>query len=175
MSSLSNSEREGIHVNFEDNRLLPLLYGEHDKHLAQIESRLGVSLISRGNHLAITGPSDPANVARLALDALYRKLTKGHSVDAAEVDAAVRMASGGWIWRATTNLRSKPARNVSCRVRQLRRGILRQSRSKISSLGWGPPAPKTYLAVCSAVAMLSTGQVDRIVLSRPCCRSGRTA
>ncbi|MED6308325.1 MAG: phosphate starvation-inducible protein PhoH, partial [Pseudomonadota bacterium] len=95
MSSLSNSEREGIHVNFEDNRLLPLLYGEHDKHLAQIESRLGVSLISRGNHLAITGPSDSANVARLALDALYRKLTKGHSVDAAEVDAAVRMANGG--------------------------------------------------------------------------------
>ena len=61
----------------------------------RLRNRLGVSLISRGNHLAIMGPSDSANVARLALDALYRKLTRGHSVDAAEVDAAVRMANGG--------------------------------------------------------------------------------
>ena len=164
-------EREGIHVNFEDNRLLPLLYGEHDKHLAQIESRLGVSLISRGNHLAITGPSDLANVARLALDALYRKLTKGHSVDAAEVMLRCGWRAVAWIWRATTNLRSKPARNVSCRVRQLRRGILRQSRSKISSFG-ARRHRKTYLAVCSAVAMLSTGQSIEQSLSRPAVEAG---
>ncbi|HSK39660.1 MAG TPA: phosphate starvation-inducible protein PhoH, partial [Arenibaculum sp.] len=36
-------------MQFDDNRLLPLLYGEHDSHLARIENQLGVALISRGN------------------------------------------------------------------------------------------------------------------------------
>ena len=44
-----------IDVQFDDNRLLPMLYGEHDRHLARIESLLGVSLISRGNTLTISG------------------------------------------------------------------------------------------------------------------------
>ena len=42
-----------IHINFDDNSLLPLLFGEHDRHLARIEQKLGVSLASRGNRLAI--------------------------------------------------------------------------------------------------------------------------
>src|SRR3546814_20414441 len=75
--------------------LLPLLYGEHDKHLAQIERKRGISLSSRGNHLAISGPSDSTDVARVALRKLYRDLKRGHVVDAAEIDAALRMASGG--------------------------------------------------------------------------------
>ena len=44
-----------IDLSFDDNRLLPLLYGEHDSHLARIETQLGVSLISRGNTLTISG------------------------------------------------------------------------------------------------------------------------
>ena len=39
--------------------------------------------------------------------------------------------------------------------------------------GLGPAGTgKTYLAVCSAVAMLSTGQVDKIILSRPAVEAG---
>ena len=48
-----------IDLSFDDNRLLPLLYGEHDSHLARIETQLGVSLISRGNTLTISGPPEP--------------------------------------------------------------------------------------------------------------------
>ena len=173
MSSLSNLEREGIHLNFEDNRLLPLLYGEHDKYLAQIENRLGVSLISRGNHLVIMGPSDSAKVARLALDALYRKLTKGHSVDAAEVDAAVRMANGG------LDLASDDQPAIQTRKKRImpRSPIQAEYIKAIAQqdlvFGLGPAGTgKTYLAVCSAVAMLSTGQVDRIILSRPAVEAG---
>ena len=31
-------------LSFEDNRLLPALFGQHDRYLARIEQRLGVSL-----------------------------------------------------------------------------------------------------------------------------------
>ena len=44
-------------LEFDDNLLLPLLYGERDQHLDRIERQLGVSLVSRGNRLAISGPA----------------------------------------------------------------------------------------------------------------------
>ena len=33
-----------VTLQFDDNALLPLLYGEHDRHLARIEQRLGIRL-----------------------------------------------------------------------------------------------------------------------------------
>ena len=114
-----------------------------------------------------------ANVARLALDALYRKLTKGHSVDAAEVDAAVRMASGG------LDLASDDQPAIQTRKKRIMPRSPTQARyikaiaQQDLVFGLGPAGTgKTYLAVCSAVAMLSTGQVDRIVLSRPAVEAG---
>ena len=47
---------ERVQLQFDDNSLLPLLFGEHDRNLARIEQELGVSLVSRGNKLAISGP-----------------------------------------------------------------------------------------------------------------------
>ncbi|MCK6452959.1 MAG: phosphate starvation-inducible protein PhoH, partial [Alphaproteobacteria bacterium] len=82
-------------MQFDDNSLLPTLYGEHDQHLARIEQRLGVSLISRGNRLAIEGPSGAQEMARTTLNALYERLRLGRPVGGAEVDAALRMALAG--------------------------------------------------------------------------------
>ena len=44
-------------IEFDDNLLLPLLYGERDQHLDRIERQLGVSLVPRGNRLTIAGPA----------------------------------------------------------------------------------------------------------------------
>ena len=162
-----------LHLNFDDNRLLPLLYGEHDKHLAQIENRLGVSVISRGNHLAISGPAESADIARSALNALYRKLTKGQAVGAAEVDAAVRMANGG------LDLAGEDQPAIQTRKKRIMARSPMQARY-IEAIarhdlvfGLGPAGTgKTYLAVCSAVAMLIGGQIERIILSRPAVEAG---
>src|SRR5205814_482370 len=54
-------------LEFDDNLLLPLLYGERDQHLDRIERQLGVSLVPRGNRLAIAGPASATEVARLIL------------------------------------------------------------------------------------------------------------
>ncbi|MBT5496719.1 MAG: PhoH family protein [Alphaproteobacteria bacterium] len=167
------SEGDAVHVKFDDNRLLPQLYGEHDKHLAQIENRLGVSLISRGNHLAITGPVDATDIARSALDALYRRLTKGQSVDAAEVDAALRMARGGLDASSddqpiiqTWKKRIAPRSPTQARY-------IEAITERDLVFGLGPAGTgKTYLAVCAAVAMMNTGQIDRIILSRPAVEAG---
>ena len=58
---------------------MPLLFGEHDRHLARIEQRLGVRLASRGNRLAIEGPHSSSEAARGALTWLYERLRRGQT------------------------------------------------------------------------------------------------
>ena len=93
MSSAPQTEAPASEIlQFDDNGLLPMLYGEHDQHLARMEQQLGVSLVSRGNRLAISGPPDLVSTAGRAMTALYERLKKGLQVDGAEVDAVLRMA-----------------------------------------------------------------------------------
>ena len=40
-------------LEFDDNLLLPVLYGERDQHLDRMERHLGVSLVPRGNRISI--------------------------------------------------------------------------------------------------------------------------
>ena len=80
------------HMQFDDNRLLPLLFGQHDQNLARIEKELGVSLVSRGNQIAISGPAEAVSIARLVLTGLYQRLKRGLDVSRGEVDAAMRLA-----------------------------------------------------------------------------------
>ncbi|GLR83097.1 PhoH family protein [Azospirillum oryzae] len=180
-----------IDVQFDDNRLLPMLYGEHDRHLARIESLLGVSLISRGNTLTISGPSDAAETAQSALNGLYLRLTRGQTIDGGEVDGAVRMAAAdpGFAGVATSEEPRAPGPQATITraeiaLRTRRRGpITPRSPTQAAYLqalaeselvfGLGPAGTgKTYLAVAQAVALLTTGQVDRIVLSRPAVEAG---
>mgnify|MGYP003353068757 FL=1 len=88
-----------LHLEFDDNTLLPMLFGEHDRHLVRLEQKLGVSLVSRGNRVAISGPHSAAERARDALVFLYDRLRRGLTVDMGDVDGAVRLSgddgSGG--------------------------------------------------------------------------------
>jgi phosphate starvation-inducible PhoH-like protein len=164
-------------LQFDDNRLLPILYGEHDRHLARIEQSLGVSLMSRGNQIAVSG--DPAAVAqaRQVLNQLYQRLKRGFAVDFSEIDAAIRLSQ--------TEDGSEPSLFGSdgVAIRTQRRHIsprsaaqaqyLRQLQARELVFGIGPAGTgKTYLAVAVAVAHLTKGEVDRIVLSRPAVEAG---
>ena len=165
-----------IDLQFDDNRLAALLYGHHDSHLARIEAQLGVSLISRGNRLTIAGPEGGAEAARAALDALWERLKGGLEVGTGEVDAALRMATSGPVALAQF---SRP----DIAVKTKRRAITPRSPTQAAYLqalldnelvlGLGPAGTgKTYLAVAQAVAMLTAGRVERIVLSRPAVEAG---
>ena len=79
-------------VAFDDNRLMPELFGEFDQNLARIEQRLGVDAVARGNQVSLRGGAEALNRARLALDILYGRLQKGHQLSAGDVDGAIRMA-----------------------------------------------------------------------------------
>ena len=167
-------EPVSIQVEFEDNRLLPAAFGEHGRNLARIEQRLGVSLNNRGNLVTISGPMDAVEAAREALDRLYRSAGRGHNVDQAEVDAAVRMAEGaGSDMEAGAEpfIQTRRKRIVARSPNQAH--YMRTISDHEMVFATGPAGTgKTYLAVCAAVAMLTAGRVDRIVLSRPAVEAG---
>jgi phosphate starvation-inducible PhoH-like protein len=162
-------------VDFDDNRLMVALCGQHDRNLARIERLLGVSLRPRGNRLMIVGADAAAQAARTALTGLYERLREGEDIGNGEIDGAVRMAQAGDGEQA--------GRAESSVVRTRKRKIVPRSPNQgayIDALsnhtlvfGIGPAGTgKTYLAVSVAVNMLLNGKVDRIILSRPAVEAG---
>ncbi|TWB75338.1 phosphate starvation-inducible PhoH-like protein [Nitrospirillum amazonense] len=180
MTQVSGTDQR-IDLQFDDNRLLPLLFGEHEQYLSRVERQLGVNLISRGNCLTITGPEDATGAARAALDALWERLKRGMPVGPAEVDAAMRIATGVDAESRGRALASITRPEAVLKTR--RRDITPRSPTQAAYLkalaenelvfGLGPAGTgKTYLAMAQAVSLLITGRVDRIVLSRPAVEAG---
>jgi phosphate starvation-inducible PhoH-like protein len=172
---------EPVLLQFDDNSLLSLLYGEHDQHLVRLEAQLGVRLASRGNRLAISGPPDAVRSADLALNALYERLRKGLEVGDAEVDAVVRMARQAPLGESAAAVADIHAEDLTIRTRKRHLSprspnqatYLRALRSHELVFAIGPAGTgKTYLAVAMAVSLLMEGKVDRIILSRPAVEAG---
>jgi phosphate starvation-inducible PhoH-like protein len=168
-----------LHLQFDDNSLLPLLFGEHDRHLARIEQRLGVQLSSRGNRVAIAGPHSASETARGALLALWERLRSGQPVELGDVDAAVRMAAAAGGNGESPDLFGADALVVRTKKRQItartpgQAAYLKALKRHEMVFGVGPAGTgKTYLAVATAVQLLAEGHVDRIVLSRPAVEAG---
>ena len=164
-----------VTLQFSDNTLLPLLLGDHDRHLVRIEQALGVRLSCRGNRVAITGEVARVDAAQNMLQELWRRLERGDAVGRPEVDAAIRLAETDVDPRLP--LSDLPA------IRTRRGAVSPRSAGQAAYMealaaqdmvfGVGPAGTgKTYLAVAQAVAMLQAGKVDRIVLSRPAVEAG---
>jgi len=167
-----------LQLEFDDNSLLQLLFGEHDRNLARIEQRLGVRLSSRGNRLAIAGAHSASEAARIALVSLYERLRRGEAVEMADVDAALRLAVAP-DRAAPRDLFGDEELAVRTRKRRVtprtpgQIAYLKALRQDELVFGIGPAGTgKTYLAVAMAVQALVEGKVDRIVLSRPAVEAG---
>jgi phosphate starvation-inducible protein PhoH and related proteins len=167
-----DTEEGSLALAFDDNRVLALLMGQHDAHLAVIEQRLGVSITPRGNRLAIRGDRTTSELARSVLLHLYTKAARGDEINRGEIDGAIRMvkvaeekevASGGVRTRRKTV--SARTANQQAYIEQIRKNEL--------VFGVGPAGTgKTYLAVACAAEALMNGEVDRIILSRPAVEAG---
>jgi phosphate starvation-inducible protein PhoH and related proteins len=175
LQSEKNSHKsEQLLLIFDDVKRVPLLFGQHDENLVRLEKKLDVKLASRGNQVAITGNEENLELARLALKSLYDQLETADSLTPADIDASLRFASIG----ETSNGISK-SRELRTKRKQISPRTpgqaeyldLLASNEMVFCLG---PAGtgKTYLAVAYAVSLFISGEVDRIILSRPAVEAG---
>ncbi|MBM3600236.1 MAG: PhoH family protein [Alphaproteobacteria bacterium] len=173
-----------IRLHFDDNSLLPILFGDHDRHLVRIEQKLDVTLASRGNQIQISGSPGSASAAQATLQALYQRLAENKKrgdvpdeLDQATVDAAIRWAV------SADRSGSSMSEFSSAAIQTWKRPIEPRSPTQLAYVqalrrfelvfGLGPAGTgKTYLAVAIAVAMLKERKVDRIILSRPAVEAG---
>lgn len=170
-------------LEFPDNRLLIDLCGAYDAHLAQIEAELAIQIIRRGNHLMLHGEEAAVARGEQALAALYGRLEQGRVVGPAEVKSELTMGGAD----AGTGMQDGDQMDVpigkSFEIHTRKKRVEPRTEAQkhyVESLfnnelafGIGPAGTgKTYLAVAVGVSMFLSGEVDRIILSRPAVEAG---
>jgi phosphate starvation-inducible PhoH-like protein len=177
-----NNPAPEVLVEFPDNRLLIDLCGEFDRNLADIEQKLTVQLLRRGNQIAIMGDPDAQTQAANLLEALYNRLEAGRAVEPADIDREFRMRpSGDGADASVTQLEMFMGGKVEIKTRKklveprtdAQKAYVKSLFENELAFGIGPAGTgKTYLAVAVGVNMFLNGQVDKIILSRPAVEAG---
>lgn len=167
------------YLEFSDNALFSQLVGPGDANIAQIESRFGVTIAARGNHISISGSDSDVDYAKNTLQYLYAQLTKGKEIDPLSLEDAVRIVSGSVSFQQNeTNIPNGKISIATKRKiifpRSVNQGeYLSAMQNKDMIFGIGPAGTgKTYLAVAVGVSMLIAGKIDKIILTRPAVEAG---
>ncbi len=160
----------------EDNERLANLCGQLDRHLRQIESRLGIEINNRGNRFRLIGVGEAVNVGAQLLKSLY-------ATTAVEPLTPERLH----VLLQESSIDALPREQEPCvpeSVIKTKRGLVRprgpnqqEYMHKVLThdinFGVGPAGTgKTYLAVACAVDALERDTVRRLVLVRPAVEAG---
>jgi phosphate starvation-inducible protein PhoH and related proteins len=155
------------------------LFGVSDSHLKLIEQELGVSIVTRGEELLVSGKEDRAALALEVCDCLVSVIRKGINIGQRDVQHAVQMGKNGtleYFIDLYNEEITKNAKGKSIRVKTLgQRQYIHAIRKHDLVFGIGPAGTgKTYLAVVMAVHALKNGEVKKIILTRPAVEAGES-
>lgn len=169
-------------LEFNNNSLIPLLYGEHNSHLSYIEKKLGIDISDRGNRVSFSGDEHAIKTAQYVLNTLWNKLEKKQTVGTAEIDAALRFFNdksqnsaqsdsaaseeGGHVLIKTKK------KSISARTPNQKKYIEMIQQNEMV-FGMGPAGTgKTFLAVAAGVSMFLEGKVEKLIFCRPAVEAG---
>ena len=154
-----------------NNIRLTHLCGPADSHLRTIEAALQVSIAHRHEQFKVDGPKARATQALEVLQAVYeladRPITEEHLQLMLVGDSALAAETEGGPAPLNTRRADLRARTPT-QATYLDNIATHDITFGIRPAGTG----KTYLAVAQGVALLQTGRVDRLVLSRPAVEAG---
>lgn len=169
-----------LEMSFDKPHLINAVFGEFDRNLVTIENRLGVYISARGNRVQIEGEAGSIGRARDVLNDIYSRISRGQEIDTEAVQSIIAMTAeptlDGIVRKDATD-----APGIMIRTRK--KTLVPRSATQIPYMealardeiifALGPAGTgKTYLAVAQAVAMLITGAVQRLILSRPAVEAG---
>jgi phosphate starvation-inducible protein PhoH and related proteins len=169
-----------LEMTFDKPHLITNVFGEFDRNLVTIENRLGVYISARGNRVQIEGEAGATARARDVLMDIYSRVQRNELIEPEAVQAIISMSAEPTL-DGIVRKDSGDAPTIMIRTRK--KTLVPRSATQIPYMealardeiifALGPAGTgKTYLAVAQAVAMLITGAVDRLILSRPAVEAG---
>lgn len=171
MSSLIS---QTLHIKPEHSDRLLRLCGVQNRHLRQIEQRLGVEINQRGFSFQLIGAALGVKAAGKLLENLYEEAARSE-LTPNKIHLQLQQAH---VTQLATDV-APPQETLQTRHRTLniqganQRDYVQGIRSRDLSFGVGPAGTgKTYLAVACAVEALEQQRVRRLVLTRPAVEAG---
>jgi phosphate starvation-inducible protein PhoH and related proteins len=169
-----------LEMSFDKPHLINSVFGEFDRNLVAIENRLGVYISARGNRVQLEGEAGAIARTRDILNDIYSRVLRGQDIDAEAVQAIIAMTAEPTL---DGIVRKEAAEAPGIMIRTRKKTLVPRSANQVPYMealardeiifALGPAGTgKTYLAVAQAVAMLITGAVQRLVLSRPAVEAG---
>lgn len=153
------------------------LFGSFDENIKELEKEYGVTILSRGTDIKVSGDAEGVYNACKAIDALLSLVEKGEAINDQRVRYVMDLVRDG-----SSEQVAKIAGDVICitaKGRPLKPKTLGQKkyvesiRTNTVTLGIGPAGTgKTYLAVAMAVQAFKAHEINRIILTRPAVEAG---
>ena len=169
-----------LEMSFDKPHLINAVFGEFDRNLVTIENRLGVYISARGNRVQIEGEAGAIGRTRDVLNDIYSRISRGQEMDSEAVQSIIAMTAEPTLEGI---VRKDTPDAPSIMIRTRKKTLVPRSATQVPYMealardeiifALGPAGTgKTYLAVAQAVAMLITGAVQRLILSRPAVEAG---
>lgn len=164
-------------LEFADNTIAQMLFGDLNRNLHTIEQATGVVIKARGNSLQISGRTHAVELAATTLQQMYGLLVKGYPVFSQDIAFGVKILESSPQAKLEEIFLDKVC--ITARKRVISPKSINQKhyiesiRGNDIVFGIGPAGTgKTYLAVAMAVAALAREQIAKIILTRPAVEAG---
>ncbi len=151
--------------------------GSFDENIRLIEREFGITIVSRGEDLRVSGAEEPAFLATKVLENLARLAQKGEKVNPQNVRYCISMVKDGVqddVVKVIGDSICVTSRGKPIKAKTMgQKRYVDAIRQNTIVLGIGPAGTgKTYLAVAMAVNAFLKKDVSRIILTRPAVEAG---
>ena len=161
-----------------DNRVAALLVGENDIHLRALEQLLDCDISLRGNQLTLEGAPSEVKRGEALVGELLVLLRSGQCLDRSTLELAASLSATQDDWAKNLNqivsdvILEHRGRRIRPKTKN-QKAYVDAIRSNTITFGIGPAGTgKTYLAMAIATAALLSGDVARVILTRPAVEAG---
>jgi len=151
--------------------------GQFDVHLKKIERTLHVTIVARDGAIKLIGPEAMTGRAKSVFNTLTELSKRGNTITEQNVDYALSLS-----FNESDDQILEIDRDIICRTvngKPIKPKTLGQKqyvdmiRGKMIVFGIGPAGTgKTYLAMAMAIQAFKSGEVNRIILTRPAIEAG---
>lgn len=151
--------------------------GQFDAYLKKIEKTLHVTMVNRDGALKIIGPDPMVQRARSVFGNLIELSRRGNTITEQNVDYALSLAfteNEHQILEIDKDIICRTAAGKPVKPKTMgQKQYVDAIRKKMIVFGIGPAGTgKTYLAMAMAIQAFKSGEVGRIILTRPAIEAG---